>query len=87
MNTPNWLTPLLLSLSLAAAAAQITALQLPPKAAGPFKPESTSLINHHAPEWFRDAKFGIWAHRGSHRQPECGECYARSMCETSSRNC
>ena len=29
------------------------------------------------PEWFRDAKFGIWAHWGPQCQPEHGDWYAR----------
>jgi alpha-L-fucosidase len=31
------------------------------------------------PEWFRDVKFGIWAHWGSQCQPERGDWYAREM--------
>jgi alpha-L-fucosidase len=31
------------------------------------------------PEWFRDAKFGIWAHWGPQCQPEFGDWYARFM--------
>ncbi len=29
---------------------------------GPFKAEWNSLLEYEAPEWYRDAKFGIWAH-------------------------
>jgi alpha-L-fucosidase len=29
---------------------------------GPFKPTWDSLLDYEAPEWYRDAKFGIWAH-------------------------
>lgn len=32
-----------------------------------------------APEWFRDAKFGIWAHWGPQCEPEDGDWYARAM--------
>lgn len=32
-----------------------------------------------APDWFRDAKFGIWAHWGPQCQPEAGDWYARGM--------
>jgi len=35
-----------------------------PIAAGPFQPSLESLTNYSCPEWFRDAKFGIWAHWG-----------------------
>ena len=31
------------------------------------------------PDWFRDAKFGIWAHWGPQCQPEFGDWYARFM--------
>ncbi len=33
-------------------------------AAGPFKPDWASLHQHQDPEWFRDAKFGIYTHWG-----------------------
>ena len=31
---------------------------------GKYQPEWASLQTHQTPEWFRDAKFGIWAHWG-----------------------
>ena len=31
------------------------------------------------PEWFRDAKFGIWAHWGPQCVPEMGDWYGRLM--------
>jgi len=43
------------------------ALPLPEKvtiADGPFQPTPDSLKQYKTPEWFRDAKFGIWAHWG-----------------------
>jgi alpha-L-fucosidase len=46
---------------------------------GPFKPTWESLQNYKTPEWFRDAKFGIWAHWGPQCQPEAGDWYARNM--------
>ncbi|MCA5004644.1 alpha-L-fucosidase [Sphingobacterium bovistauri] len=45
----------------------------------PFKPTWTSLENYKVPNWFRDAKFGIWAHWGPQCQPERGDWYARGM--------
>ena len=49
-------------------------------AAGPFKPVWESLTaNYHCPEWFRDAKLGIWAHWGPQCVPEDGDWYARNM--------
>ncbi|MEP6747977.1 MAG: alpha-L-fucosidase [Bacteroidota bacterium] len=48
-------------------------------AAGPFAPTWNSLQNYKVPDWFRDAKFGMWAHWGPQCQPEHGDWYARSM--------
>ena len=43
-------------------------------------PTWQSLASHYrVPEWFRDAKFGIWAHWGPQCQPEWGDWYARLM--------
>jgi alpha-L-fucosidase len=46
---------------------------------GPFQPQWKSLQQYQTPEWFRDAKFGIWAHWGPQCQPENGDWYARNM--------
>ena len=49
-------------------------------ARGPFQPTWESLVqNYRAPEWFRDAKFGIWAHWSAQCVPEQGDWYARRM--------
>jgi alpha-L-fucosidase len=48
-------------------------------APGPFKPEWGSLKQYKAPDWFRDAKFGIWAHWSAQCVPEQGDWYARQM--------
>lgn len=48
-------------------------------AKGPFKPTWDSLKAYTVPDWFRDAKFGIWAHWGPQCQPERGDWYARGM--------
>jgi alpha-L-fucosidase len=77
---------LFLCLSLAAAVAQTNSLNLPPIADGPFKPDWNSLTNYQCPEWFRDAKFGIWAHWGPQCQPEHGDWYARLMYLQGSRD-
>ncbi len=50
-----------------------------PIAQGPFQPAWNSLKNYQIPDWFRDAKFGIWAHWGPQCEPEHGDWYARSM--------
>ena len=47
---------------------------------GKFQPTWESLKQYqHAPEWFHDAKFGIWAHWGPQCQPQDGDWYARGM--------
>ena len=39
-----------------------------------------SLVkNYQVPDWFRDAKFGIWAHWMAQCVPEQGDWYARRM--------
>jgi alpha-L-fucosidase len=51
----------------------------PPVAEGPFEPTAESLKTYQAPQWFRDAKFGIWAHWGPQAVPRKGDWYARWM--------
>lgn len=46
---------------------------------GIFKPTWHSLQQYQTPAWFRNAKFGIWAHWGAQCQPEYGDWYARGM--------
>ncbi len=46
---------------------------------GPFQATRESLKTYQAPNWFRDAKFGIWAHWGPQSAPEYGDWYARNM--------
>lgn len=48
-------------------------------APGPFKPSWESLSAYRVPDWYRDAKFGIWAHWGPQCQPEMGDWYAQYM--------
>jgi alpha-L-fucosidase len=48
-------------------------------AAGKFQPTWESLSAYEVPEWYRDAKFGIWAHWGPQCQPEMGDWYAQKM--------
>jgi alpha-L-fucosidase len=50
-----------------------------PIAPGKFEPTWQSLSHYEVPEWFRDRKFGIWAHWGPQCQPEAGDWYAREM--------
>ena len=46
---------------------------------GPYKPTWDSLLQYEAPDWYRDAKFGIWAHWSPQCVPENGDWYARNM--------
>jgi alpha-L-fucosidase len=55
-----------------------------PMATGKFEPTWQSLEQYQVPEWFRDAKFGIWAHWGPQCQPERSDWYARGMYEEGS---
>jgi alpha-L-fucosidase len=53
-------------------------------APGPFQPSWESLSNYQVPDWYRDAKFGIWAHWGPQCQPEMGDWYAQKMYQPNS---
>lgn len=46
---------------------------------GPYAPTWDSLAQYDAPEWYRDAKFGIWAHWSPQCVPEAGDWYARNL--------
>lgn len=91
MNRLNWQNLGLLVLSLAwpgavcAAAGQSAQynadLSHIALADGPFKPDWDSLKQYQNPEWFRDAKFGIWAHWTAQCVPEEGDWYARHIYE------
>ena len=70
---------LLLSVLLAlglGANAQTTDVEV---ASGQFSPDWNSLSAWECPEWFKDAKFGIWAHWGPQCHAEAGDWYARFM--------
>lgn len=71
----------LLKAGLAASALPVSACAtLPGAASGPFRPTWDSLIaGYSAPDWFRDAKLGIWAHWGPQCVPEFGDWYGRQM--------
>jgi len=51
---------------------------------GPYEPKWESLKRHRVPEWFRDAKFGIYTHWGpvtvgSEEGPGGARWYGRNM--------
>lgn len=50
----------------------------------PFSPTWDSLKKYIVPQWYKDAKFGIWAHWGPQCEPERGDWYARGMYEEGS---
>lgn len=59
---------------------RVRAQSAPPGIAnGPYQGAAASLKAYKVPEWFRDSKFGIWAHWGPQSAPEDGDWYARNM--------
>ena len=50
-----------------------------PMLTGKYQPTWESLKTHMTPEWFRDAKFGIWAHWGPQCVEGSGDWMARGM--------
>ncbi len=50
-----------------------------PIARGPFKGARDSFSAYHMPDWFADAKFGMWNHWGPQSAAEYGDWYARRM--------
>jgi alpha-L-fucosidase len=50
-----------------------------PVAPGKFEASWASLKQYRSPAWFRDAKFGIWAHWGPQCEPGKGDWYARHL--------
>jgi alpha-L-fucosidase len=52
---------------------------LPDIEKGPFAGSAEALKSYEVPQWFRDAKFGIWAHWGPQSAAEYGDWYARNM--------
>ena len=55
-----------------------------PVATGPYSADWKSLSRiYTVPEWWRDAKFGAWAHWDPQSMPEMGDWYARRMYQES----
>ena len=57
----------------------IPAMESMPLVDGPFKGTPDSLKQFQCPQWFLDAKFGIWAHWGPQAVPGDGDWYASEM--------
>ncbi len=78
-------TFLLTTLLAAALATNAQTYQIPvlendePMATGPFTPDWASLRTYQVPDWFRDAKFGIWAHWGPQCVEGSGDWMAREL--------
>jgi alpha-L-fucosidase len=82
INVVSFYVFILLSASLQGEDAKPTVLIGPnaePMQTGKFEPTWESLKQYQTPEWFRDAKFGIWAHWGPQCEPERSDWYARHM--------
>src|SRR4051794_22118433 len=76
---------LLSALAGAPALRQIHAAEgIPEIAPGPFRGNRQSLKAYLVPDWFGDAKLGIWAHWGPQSAAEYGDWYARRMYEEGS---
>jgi len=79
------LKPIVIGLALSSVA--LAHAEAPPvDVPGPFKPEWESLKAHQNPEWFRDAKLGIYTHWGPvtvgcEDAPKGGEWYGMQMYE------
>ena len=71
-HTLNFIVVLLLSANVFMSAAQESS-------EGKFKATDESLKQYQYPAWFRDAKFGIWAHWGPQAVPRQGDWYARKL--------
>ena len=50
-----------------------------PMMTGKYAPDWESLSQYEVPEWFRDAKFGMWAHWGPQCVEGSGDWMARSL--------
>jgi alpha-L-fucosidase len=71
--------PLWRSRALAQSLSLASAAPVPAIAPGPFKGSRESLAAYHMPDWFADAKFGMWNHWGPQSAAEYGDWYARRM--------
>jgi len=63
----------------ACSAVALTKLGVAQNSAVLFEGTRKSLQRYSIPDWFRDAKFGIWSHWGPQSAIEAGDWYARNM--------
>jgi alpha-L-fucosidase len=65
---------------LGAAAALTLSARLKAATPGTVEPTPESLSDHYkVPDWYRDAKLGLWAHWGPQCAPEAGDWYGRFL--------
>ena len=69
---------------LRAGAASALAMPAPSRARGVAADWQSLVAAYRIPDWFRDAKFGIWSHWGPQCVPEFGDWYGRLMYEQGS---
>lgn len=81
MNIKTFFLTALITISLQAFAQDIIRVSEvdEPMQTGTFKPTWESLCTYEVPEWFRDAKFGIWAHWGAQCVEGSGDWMAREL--------
>jgi alpha-L-fucosidase len=88
MNPMNWNRRDLFKVAGAAAFTSVTRASRDagiPIQQGPFQAGDRSLEKYSCPEWFRNAKFGLWAHWGPSSAIGAGDWYARNMYMEGSR--
>ena len=68
-----------LAATLSMTACSLTQDSTEAKSVAKFEPTIASLKNYQTPEWFRDAKLGIYLHWGPYSVAEVGEWYPRNM--------
>jgi alpha-L-fucosidase len=80
MKRVNFVTTVAWVLAALVASAAEIAVPAPLETAdGPFQPNDASLKQYRCPDWFRDAKLGIWAVWGPESVPQQGDWYARNL--------
>ena len=83
MKTRTFVLSLVMGMSLSAVQAQSYKVAVSeehePMQTGKYQPTWESLRQHQTPEWFRDAKFGIWAHWGPQCVEGSGDWMARQL--------
>ena len=81
-KSAGWLAALVASLMVGSVAASDTFKS--GAAEGPSQPTWDSLKQYQCPDWFRDAKLGVWAVWGPEAVPMQGDWYARKLYEEGS---